>query len=217
MDKINNYLDYLHLTESLEFFEEGVGDIIKKFTVDKVKALLVKLKNLIETDNLKGVQSLIKTTGLAKANISSIDDFMSSKHEEYNDIKNFATKVLRNSMKGKLSKKRLNIASTYVTLRTYMPERRGVVPKPKRDSKQKIKEFVNSYNSYYDEYEEKEKEGKINIPKESIPDYILGITIIVSLVSILGYGIWFITTYFWTIILALVALSLIWAAGKGQI
>ena len=197
MEKINNYLQLLYLSEELNFLQEGIGDMIKQFTADKAKSMLQRLSKLVDEKNFKGIQSFGTTTGFSKVKLQTIDEYMSSKYEEYTNLKEFTGRVLKNSLRGKHNKKLLDIASSYLAIRSFMPERKGAVPKPKRDSKDRIKDFVAKYNSYYDDYEEKASspESKIQIPKESIPDYVLGITIIVSIVSILGFGVWFLYTH----------------------
>jgi hypothetical protein len=220
MEKINNYLQLLYLSEDLNYIQEGVGDMIKQFTADKAKNILKRLSNLADERNIKGIQSFGKTTGFSKIKLPTIDNYMSSKYDEYNKIKDFAHKVLKNSLRGRHNKKLLDITSSYLAVRSFMPERRGAVAKPKRDSRDRIKDFVSKYNSYYDEYEEKAKdsEPKIQIPKESIPDYVLGITVIISIVSILGFGVWFIYTHvhmIFFLIAFMVLTSFILAVGKA--
>lgn len=220
MEKIDNYLELLYLSEELSYYQEGIGDTIKNFTAEKAKGILTRIKNLVDTNNIKGIQDFGKTLGLSNIKLPTIDSFMSSKHEEYTNIKDFSHKVLMNSLRGKHNKKLLDVASSYLAVRSFMPERRGAIAKPKRDAKDRIKDFVAKYNSYYDEYEEKTKdsESKIQIPKESIPDYVLGITIIISTVSILGFGVWFLYAHIHMIffLLAFVVLtSFVLAVAKA--
>lgn len=210
MEKISNYLDYLYLAEELEVYQEGIGDIVKNYTADKVKKMLARMSNFVETKNFKGMRSLLNTTGLTKVKLPTIDSYMSSKYKEYTTVKTLANRVLKNSLRGRHDKKLLEVASVFLAIRTFMPERKGAVAKPKKDSKTRIKEFVSKYNSYYDDYEEKQErsESKMQIPKESIPDYILGITIILSIVGLISFGVWFIYSHL-TLIVLIMALAAI--------
>jgi len=208
MEKIDNYLEMLYLSEELNVYQEGLGDIIKKFTAEKAKALLIKIKNFAETKDIKGMQNLFKATGLSRVKLPTIDNYMTSKYNEYGKIRDFSRKVLKNSLRGKPNKKLLEAASVFLAVSSFIPERKGAVSKPKKDSKMKIREFVSKYNSFYDEHEQPSSDSTLKLPKESIPDYVLGITVIMTLVGFLGFGMWIVYSNL-TLIAILISISVI--------
>jgi len=216
MDRIDNYLQTLYLAEEFALLDESIGDAIKKFTADKAKGFMTKFKSMINSGNVKGAQSLVKSTGIGNVPNTKVDQFMNSKSADYGMAKTLATKVLTNSLPGKPKRKSIDIASTYIAIRSTMADKKGVPLNVTANAKKHIKEFIARANRYYDDYEQKadeaEKEGKpLPIPADSIPDYIVGAAIVIGFTSIAGITTWWLYTHLANIIMLLITVAAVLA------
>jgi len=191
MERIDNYLETLYLAEELEVFQEGITDAIKKFTAAKAKGFVKNFKSAVDSGKMKKAKQVAKATGLGRIKPGAVDSFMNTKSADYSTVKGLASKVLKNSLPGNPKAKTIDRAATYIAIRSLMAPKKGVIPKPTSNGKKYIKEFVATANKYYDDYDqqadEAEKEGKAPpIPKDSLPDYIVGAVIVLGFVSIAG-------------------------------
>ena len=191
MERIDNYLETLYLAEDLEVFQEGITDAIKKFTANKVRAFVKNFKSAVDSNNIKKAKQVAKATGLGKVKPGAVDSYMKSQSSDYATVKTLASKVLKNSLQGNPKVKTIDRAATYIAVRSLMATKKGVLPKPLSNGKKYIKEFVATANKYYDDYDqqadEAEKEGKAPpIPRDSIPDYVVGAVIVVGFTTIAG-------------------------------
>jgi len=199
MERIDNYLQDLYLAEEIELLREGIGDAIKKFTVDKAKGFITKFNGMIKSGNIKGAQSLGKSLGFGRVKPKNLDKFMNTKSGDYSAIKGLASRVLKNSLSGNPKKESIDRAATFIAVRSLIADRKGVAPNVTVNAKKHIKKFVITANKYYDDYdqqaEDAQKEGKAPpIPKDSIPDYVVGITIVLGFVGIAGVTTWWLFT-----------------------
>jgi hypothetical protein len=195
MNKIDNYLQSLYIQEEFETLQEGLGDAMKKFTADKMKSFSIKLKGAIQSKNIKQAQKLASSSGLAKIKPAAVDSYMNSKSADYSVAKGLASKVLKNSLPGKPSKKAIDRGATFIAVKSLMSEKKGVPPNVTANAKKHIKQFVTMANKYYDDYEqqseESEKGGKAPpIPADSLPDYVVGAVIVVGFTVIAGATTW---------------------------
>jgi len=209
MDRIDNYLQNLYLAEEFALLDESIGDAIKKFTADKAKGFMTKFKSMINSGNVKGAQSLVKSTGVTAIKPKKIDSFMNTKSADYAVAKGLASKVLKNSLPGNPKKESIDRAATFIAVRSLMVDKKGVPLNVTANAKKHIKAFVESANRYYDDYEQQaddpENKGKAPpIPKDSLPDYIVGATIILGFVSIAGATTWWLYSNLMFIIVLLV-------------
>jgi hypothetical protein len=217
MERIDNYLQLLYLAEEFELLEEGIGDAIKKFTADKTKSFIMKFKNMVKSGNIKGAQKLAKATGLTRVKPKSIDKFMNTKSADYSVAKELANRVLKNSLPGKPKKESIERASTYIAVRSLIANKKGIAPNVTVNAKKHIKDFVTKANKYYDDYDqqadEAEKQGKAPpIPRDSIPDYVVGATIVLGFITIAGMGTWWLYTNLTFIIVLLITVIGVLAA-----
>jgi len=208
MDRIDNYLQTLYLAEEFSLLDESIGDAIKKFTVEKAKSFTTKFHGAIKSGNMEGAVKIAKSTGLGKVNPEALDKFMNNKSADYAVAKELAYRVLKNSLPGNPKKESINIAATYIATRSLMVEKKGVPPNVSANSKKHIKDFVKKVNKYYDDYEqqidEAEKEGKAPpIPRDSLPDYIIGAVIIIGFVIVAGSATWWVYNHTWLIFIFL--------------
>lgn len=185
MERIDNYLETLYLAEELEVFQEGITNIIKKFTANKMKAFVKNFKSAVESNNIKKVKQVAKATGLGRIKPSAVDSYMNTQSSDYSTVKGLASKVLKNSLPGNPKAKTIDRAATYIAMRSLMAPKKGVLPKPISAGKKHIKEFVATANKYYDDYDQQaddaEKEGKAPpIPRDSLPDYVVGAVIVLG-------------------------------------
>lgn len=220
MERIDNYLQDLYLAEEFELLGEGIGDTIKNFTSDKAKSLIKKFNEMIKSGNIKGAQRLAKSTGLSKVKPKAIDKLMNTKSADYSIAKGLASRVLKNSLPGNPKKQSIDRAAIYIAVRSLMSDKKGVPLNVTVNVKRHIKDFVTRANKYYDDYEqeretaEKEGEKAPPIPRDSLPDYIVGATIIVGFTSIGVVTTWWLyTNLFNVIILFAVVAGGVAAAG----
>ena len=219
MDRIDNYLQTLYLAEEFALLDESIGDAIKKFTVEKAKSFTTKFHGAIKSGNMKGAVKIAKSTGLGKVNPEALDKFMNNKSADYAVAKELAYRVLKNSLPGNPKKESINRAATYIATRSLMAERKGVTPNVTVNAKKHIKDFVATANKYYDDYEQQaddpENKGKAPpIPKDSLPDYIVGATIVIGFLGIGGVAtVWLFTNLVPIIIIIFIIISLMASIG----
>ena len=168
MNKVDYYLESLYLTEELDLIQEGLGDIVKKFTIDKVKRLF----GFVRSGDSKKLTALGNSIGLNRIKPKSMDSFANSRIANFSSSKDLAKKVLKNSMPG-LSKKMLEAASSTIAAASVVPKRKGVVVKsPQRRTKELIKEVVVKSRKWQDDYmdarasEETDKTKRTNFPRD---------------------------------------------------
>ena len=213
MERIDNYLQDLYLTEELELLGESIGDAIKKFTVDKAKGFITKFKGMIKSGNIKGAQKLGKSLGFGRVQPKAVDKFMNTKSADYSVVKGLASRVLKNSLPGNPKKETINKAATYVAIRSLMADKKGVPLNVTVNAKKHIKDFVTRANKYYDDYEQQAEEAEKNgkappIPMDSLPDYVVGATIVIGFTMIAGITTWWLYTnlaYFIMVLIYVIA------------
>lgn len=195
MERIDNYLQILYLAEEFEVIEEGLGDVVKKFTIDKAKSFVKKLVDSIKSGNEGAIKSLVKSSGFAKIKVNAIDKFMGNKSSDYAMAERLASKVLKNSLPGKPKPETIDRAASYIAIRSVMIDKKGEIPNVTANVRKHLKNFVTKTNKYYDDYEQRidevEREGKKPpIPKDSLPDYVVGAVIVMGFIFIAGSTTW---------------------------
>lgn len=213
MKKIDNYLDTLHLVEEANLIQEGLGDVIKNFNINKAKQIFSVLKD----GNIKKFKSIADSFGFNRIKPEKMDAFAKTKITDYAESKDLAKRVLKNSVPG-VSKKMLEAVSSAIATASTLPKKKGVVPKsPLKRTKEIVKQVVIRSRKWQDDYMDTEASDKgKRIPKESLPDFAVGIAVVVTITALLGLSIWvihYVITSLMTLFWIALILATLGAAG----
>ena len=193
MNNINYHLEMIYIQEELQNMTENkLIDFIKNMSPqNKIKSLISKVKSLDSINNGKNLfkfadklKSFVK--GFPSISLDTIEKFSKKQIKNFNSMKKTSETILKNSVPN-ISKKGLDAASTFLAI-TSVVDKKGsklsqteILKKHTKDFVFKIRKFENTIDS---EYEEKEK--KVLMQKEDIPDFIVGIAIASSAIAIAG-------------------------------
>ena len=216
MKKIDNYLDTLYLVEEANLIQEGLGDVIKNFNINKAKQIFSVLK----TGDIKKFKSIADSFGFNRINPKKMDAFAKTKITDYTESKDLAKRVLKNSVPG-VSKKMLEAVSSAIATASALPKKKGVVPKsPLKRTKEIVKQVVIRSRKWQDDYMDTEASDKgKRIPPESLPDFAVAIAVVFTITALLGLSIWVVhyvitslITLFWLALILAAAGSVAWVA-----
>lgn len=183
MDYINEYLEQLYLLEEIELIEEvDLKKVIQKISPKRnLEELSNKFKKISKQKPKEMVNSVLKLN-VPSVKPSQIDSYFSKKGKEYKRLNKKAETVIKNSLP-EASPKMVDAAATYVTVRSFLKMKKEPDNLDMR-FRENVKNFISDVRERDDEVDEKPK-----MPPGTKLDYVIGLTIIWSIVVALGFWI----------------------------
>lgn len=171
---LNTYLEGLYLKEDLQYLDEGLKDIMSKFTQPVLKRIMPQMFNVASSKNPQDFEKLLNKNGVKrrKINPKEVEAFAMSMPPEIQQGAAFAKRVIDNSFP-KGSKAARTLASYFVTLMAKIKNPRssnllGAI-------KGQLKVYIPKIRTFYDEVEEKATETGKRISSEDMADIAIGI------------------------------------------
>jgi len=195
MEIIDKYISDLYISEEINhLLEINFKSLIDKFkTNSDAISFGKKLKTVVDPKNAEKTISKVKDlTKHINIDLSSVDNFLSKNDKDFIKRKNLAGQILKNSL-SQASPKSIDVASTFLSFSSVIQKKDNQVP-PNKKLKTDIKQFVERVRKFemdQDNDENKSKRGQIAM--DSVPDYAIGLIVIIS-VAVLVWGLLSFTT-----------------------
>lgn len=203
---IDNYLEGLYLKEDFQYMEEGLKDVMSKFTQPVLKRVMPQMFNIASAKSPAQFEKAISKHGIKRRKITlrDVEDLTTKFPEEIQQGATFARRVIDNSIP-KGSKPAKTLASYFVTLmaKVKYPRSSNLMGAIKKE----LKIYVPKIRSFYDEVEQKSAETGKRIASEDMADVAIGIASVVVAGALAGLAItagYFILSSLMSILSALV-------------
>lgn len=185
---IDNYLEGLYLKEDLQYMEEGVKEIMSKFTEPVLKRIMPQMFNIAAAKDPVKFEKMVAKHGVKRKKMSPRDlaDLAGKFPEEIQQGSILAKRVLDNSIP-KASKMSKTLASYFITLmaKAKNPKTSNLTGAIKKE----LKVYVPKIRNFYDEVEEKKSEVGKKISSEDMADVAIGIASVVVAGALAGLAI----------------------------
>jgi hypothetical protein len=203
---INTYIEGLYLKEDLQYMEEGLKDVVAKFTQPVLKRILPQMFNIASTKNPAEYEKTIAKHGIkrVKVNERDIADLTNRFPEEIQQGATFARRVIDNSIP-KGSKSAKTLASYFIALLAKIKNPKD--PNLMSAVKAELKVYIPKIRNFYEEVQTKSSEAGKRISSEDMADVAIGIASIVAAGILTGMALvagYFLVTSIMSILSALV-------------
>lgn len=180
MNNIDIYLEELYIQEV-------------ELNIPKLdKALVSKIKGNLDPKNpvasLKKISKLVPS-GLKGNTVPKVDSYLSSRVKNYDKLKNTASQVVRNSIRG-VSPKLSELAGSLLAISSMVSKKSQTNINPEKNLKNNIKDFVIKCRKFGEDYEDEEEKKGTKLRPSDYSDMVvafaivsIGIVIIASLIT----------------------------------
>jgi len=188
MKIVDNYINNLYVTEEINntLLEIDFKSIVNKFkSKDDVVSFGKKLKTSVDLKSPEKTMKMVKRlTKNVKVDLSSVDKLLSKSDKDFLKRKMLCKQILKNSLSG-ASEKSIEAASTFLSFSSIIQKKdEQVLPNVKL--RNDIKKFVVLTRKFQNEYDDDEKPKKGQIAIDSVPDYAIGIALVITMAVIIG-------------------------------
>jgi len=184
MEIVDKYINDLYVVEEINYLLEfNFKSLMDKFKKDSdAISFGKKLKRMVDPKNPKKTIDKVKSlTKHIKIDLSLVDKLLAKSDKDFLKRKQLSSQILKNSLP-KANPKSIDTASTFLSFSSVIQNKNKQVP-PNQKLKTDIKQFVGKVRKFegdFGEDDETPKKGQ-SIPIESVPDYAIGIVIIMTI------------------------------------
>jgi hypothetical protein len=182
---LDNYIEGLYLSEDLQYMEEGLKDVVAKFTQPVLKKIMPQMFKIGASKNPAEFEKLIAKHGIKRRKVKDKDikDLTNRLPADIQQGAQFAKRVLDNSLP-RSSKTMRFTASYFIAALAKLKNMKS--PNLMGSIKAELKTFIPRVQSFYEEIEEKTTEAGKKMSADDMADIAIGIGSIVAVAGLTG-------------------------------